>query len=523
MCAALVVLALTLSASATLLASAAHAAQDDAAQPFATTWSVGMHDASIIARDLERLVDHGGSERAPDRVAADGTEPTHLVWVGLTDKGIHSDTQFRAALRAAENALSDASRARRLRAGGPWIVDYLDIPVPERYVAAIAATGATVRVASRWLAAVSVEATAAELHAITELPFVARLTPVARGKRREPLDPAGAAPQTPPAIPGAGASNVLPLDYGPSLQQLEQIQVTDMHALGYTGAGVIVCMLDTGYFKDHEAFATIQSSGRLLAEWDFINDDGNTQNEPGDSSTQHNHGTLTWSTLGGEKDGELYGPAYGATFVIGKTEDVTDEYPLEEDFFVAGLEWADGLGAQVVSSSLGYTDWYTYEDMDGQTAVTTNGCDIAASRNILVCTAAGNEGSGSWYYMIAPADGDSVVAVGAVDSGGDLAWFSSHGPTYDGRTKPEVCARGIDTWCATPGLGGNDYTGANGTSLSTPLVGGVAALLMEARPAWSAMQVREAMMMTADNASAPDNDYGWGVVQTLDAMNYGSV
>ncbi len=467
------------------------------AAPFDHPWTIARHDQGTLAADLARLD------------AAAGAIP---VWVYLTDKGITSDESYARARAAAEAALTPAARERRAQLGGAALVDYLDLPVRADHVQAIAATGAELRQTSRWLNAVSVNATPAELVRIAVLPMVARLAPVARGPR-SPLPGPERTPET------AGAAQVHILNYGQSLGQLDEIQVADVHDLGYSGAGVLVCMLDTGYYKQHEAFAPAISSGRLIAERDFINGDWNTQNEPGDPSTQHNHGTYTWSALGGQKPGQLYGPAFGATFAIGKTEDVADEQPIEEDFWLAGSEWADSLGARVISSSLGYLDWYTYEDMDGNTAVTTNAADIAASRNILVCTAAGNEGNSSWHYLIAPSDGDSVIACGAVDDANQVAGFSSWGPSYDGRMKPEVCARGVSTRCATT-QSTTSYAGVSGTSLSTPLIGGAAALVMEARPAWTAMQVREALIRTADTVNNPDYRRGYGRIRVHDAINY---
>ena len=167
---------------------------------------------------------------------------------------------------------------------------------------------------------------------------------------------------------------------------------------------------------------------------------------------------------------------------------VEQEIQQEEDNYVAGLEWGEQNGADVVSTSLGYLDWYTYDDMDGNTAVTTNAIDIAVGLGMVCVTAAGNEGSDNWYYIIAPADADSVLAVGAVDANGDLAYFSSHGPTSDGRIKPEICARGVSTWaCSSYDMTG--YNNYNGTSLSTPLVAGAAALLIQSPPELSLIHI----------------------------------
>ncbi len=185
---------------------------------------------------------------------------------------------------------------------------------------------------------------------------------------------------------------------------------------------------------------------------------------------------------------------------------------------MAGIEWADSIGADVVSSSLAYMDWYTYPDMDGSTAVTTVAADIASWRGIVVCNAMANAGPASGT-LHAPADADSILACGAVYSSGDIAYFSSRGPSFDGRTKPEVCARGVSTTCASP-YDTTGYTTASGTSLSTPLIGGAAAVILSAHPDWTPMQVREAMMMSSDRASSPDNDYGWGIPDILAAIQY---
>ena len=146
--------------------------------------------------------------------------------------------------------------------------------------------------------------------------------------------------------------------------------------------------------------------------------------------------------MAANQPGSLIGPAFKSEYLLAKTEMVEQEIQAEEDNYVAGLEWGEENGAQVVSTSLGYLDWYTYEDLDGNTVVTTNAIDIAVRLGLTCVTAAGNEGNSSWYYIIAPADADSVISVGAVNVNDMLATFSSHGPTYDGRIKPEVCARG---------------------------------------------------------------------------------
>ncbi|MCA9727651.1 MAG: S8 family peptidase [Candidatus Eisenbacteria bacterium] len=444
---------------------------------------------------------------------------TGKYWIYLTDKEVF-DSQTCARQLDQLGATVDAHAAtRRAKSMPDRIVDFHDLPVASSYVEQLHQLGLDVVHESRWLNAVSVRATRAQLAAVAVLPFVSEIAPVLGTRRHgepdgiiERFSPDAGRRDSEPAAPGD------PFDYGPSRAQLEQINVIAAHQAGLSGAGVIVGVFDTGFEHDHPAFSQIVSEGRLLAQYDFVNDDPETQNESGDDSSQHAHGTFTWSALGGFAEGELVGPAYGASFLLAKTEDITSETPVEEDNWVAAAEWADQLGVDVISTSLSYIDWYTYEDMDGDTAPITIAADIAASRGIVVCVSAGNQGGTAWYYIGAPADADSIIAVGAVDADNILAEFSSHGPTYDGRTKPEVLALGVHTHCAIPVELGADYADVSGTSLSCPLVGGVAALVVEAHPNWPPMLVRQQLLDTADNAATPDNDRGWGLVDTYGAI-----
>jgi subtilisin family serine protease len=183
----------------------------------------------------------------------------------------------------------------------------------------------------------------------------------------------------------------------------------------------------------------------------------------------------------------------------------------EEDDFVRALEWADSIGVDIVTSSLGYYVWYEFADLDGNTAITTIACDIAVGKGITVCTAAGNERLSSWGHIIAPSDGDSVIAVGGVNQFGVLASFSSPGPSADGRFKPDVAARGLEVTTVNP----NDslgYSSSNGTSFSTPLVAGACALILQRNTGWGPMDVLDALRNEASQSNNPDNDLGWGII-----------
>lgn len=450
------------------------------------------------------------------------------VWVFFRDRGFPTPEAELRAIRA----LPDRSAGRRpARRHAPTVQD---LPVAPAFLEALEGLGARVRHPSRWLNAVSVDLPLARVDAVAALPFVRRLEPV-RQQRRDKPDPvdhlldADLTPERAEAVLGevrlpdlrlpTPSQLVAPLTsypaeealhYGASFNQSAQIGVVDLHRRGYTGAGVRVLILDTGFRTDHKATL----GRRVVAQHDFVFNDGNVNNEPADVSSAWSHGTAAWSNLGGFDPGGLVGVAYEAEILLAKTEDVRSELPIEEDNFVAALEWADTLGVDVASASLQYLRFdnnsgYAYADLNGDTAVTTIACDFAAQRGVAVVVANGNSGPGVGTIG-APADADSVISVGAVDSLGALTGFSSRGPTADGRIKPEITARGRSNYCAV--ASSNGYGPASGTSFSTPLVGGVAALLLEAHPHWSGYDVRNALMTTASHPLSPDNNSGYGLV-----------
>ncbi|NOZ63282.1 MAG: S8 family serine peptidase [Calditrichaeota bacterium] len=428
-------------------------------------------------------------------------------WIFFRDKG-NSPYQLTRQIEQVKKELSARTLQRRekVRVMGD-VVDESDVEISAEYLLALKNIGVNPIVQSRWLNAVSAEVNENTRRQILRLGFVRKIQPVAKFRREKPLPAEEFFLHKPQSHR---------LDYGPSLTQNELIRVTDVHDLGFDGSGVIIGMLDTGFdYKYHEAFLHLN----VVGEYDFINQDSVTQNEAGDLSSQQSHGTLTLSAIGGFAPEKLIGPAYGATFYLAKTEDVSNEYPAEEDFWVAGLEWLERNGVDVVSSSLGYLDWYSYKDMDGTTAVTTQAAEMAAQKGVVVVNSMGNEGNNSWHYMIAPADAEDVISVGAVSSDGELASFSSRGPTADGRIKPDVDAMGVSVRGATAGTV-DGYRRASGTSLSCPLVAGVAALILEAHPYLSPYQVAKALRETASNAENPNNDIGWGIVDAYEAIFY---
>lgn len=453
---------------------------------------------SKISPALQTSLAHAGET---DRVTA---------WVFFADKG-HAP-----ALRDIEATLTPHARARRLRnRGANHLVDAYDAPVDARYVDTVRREGLRVRNVSRWLNAVSVQASPRLVEAVAQLPFVRRMDVVRTGTAPLP-EPETA---TPSKTPGAERA-ALSLNYGASFTQNNLIDVPPLHDQGYSGNGVWICMLDTGF--NNLGHVTFQSLDVLITH-DFVNGDSVVSDEPGQMGSG-NHGTNTLSVIGGYAPGDLIGTAFGATYILAKTENTNWERHVEEDAWVAGAEWADSIGADIISSSLGYSTGftngetsYTWNDLDGQTTIVALGAGIAVSRGILVVNSAGNDGFVSLpaNTLISPSDGDSVLAVGAVDASGVRATFSSVGPTADGRIKPDLVAMGVSVHVAS--AFDNTYYNSSGTSFSCPLVAGAAALIMEARPNATNQTIMAALRATASQANAPDRLKGWGIIDAAAA------
>ncbi|MFH2035425.1 MAG: S8 family serine peptidase [Candidatus Zixiibacteriota bacterium] len=435
------------------------------------------------------------------------------IWVFFNDKNIFSDADFdnmAQNLKVINNSLNRRSKVNKNQP------TFADLPVSDIYINRIIETGAVYKRASRWLNAASFEIDKTLLNQIATLPFVNQIKPVAKFKRSVP-----SVEEEKSGVPEFAPMEADALDYGASATQMNMINAPAAHELGYNGQGIIVTIIDSGYRKDHETFATAYDDSRVLGEYDFINNDGDTQNEDGqDLTSQHSHGTKCWSILGGYSPGNLIGPAYGSMFLLAKTEDMAGEYVGEEDNWVAAMEWADSAGTDVISTSLGYSDWYTYEDFDGATAITSIAASTAAGLGIIIAKSNGNGGPAD-ATITAPADAFDILSTGAVDYAENIASFSSRGPTADGRIKPEVCAMGYGTSLADP-YNITGYTTGSGTSFAAPLIGGAAAVLLSANPTLTPLQVRAAFMQTADNAGTPNNTYGWGIINLVDAINWGA-
>jgi len=459
----------------------------------------GQSDGELVSASLQ------------ESLASASPDATHVIWVYFRDKG---DAEERLA--QGRDKLSSRALGRRSRRGGVLpLVGFEDIPPLPDYVEAVRLRVERVRHVSRWLNAMSVEADGSQIAELAGLPFVRRLD-VVRRYRRGRMEPS--VPTLRSTSPSEKSSH-LAIDYGSSFGQLEQINVPAVHDSGLHGEGVVIAVFDSG-FKNlrHEAFSHLD----ILARWDFVNGDGSVANgrDRGDGS----HGSMVLSVLGGYAEGELVGPAFAATFLLAKTEDTESETPVEEDNWAAAAEWAEAAGADVISSSLGYLGFdspfagYSFQDMDGDTAVTTIAAQMAAERGVVVLVSAGNAGFHPEHNTLgAPADGKLVLSIGAVDSFGLRADFSSVGRTADGRIKPDVMAQGVLVKGVDPATR-DQYVLANGTSFSCPLAAGVAALVLQAHADWSVARVRSAMRSTAERMVNPNRLTGWGIIDALEAV-----
>ena len=438
-----------------------------------------------------------------------GINSNYTIWIFLKDKG-DITSKKRNNAKSLLNKHSLDRRQKLLKSN--FLTDFYDIPLEKSYINSLTPYIIKLRHQSKWLNAISAEVKGEQINKIASFLFVKSIDIVRKGKyytySSEEIKP--------------DENRVLKkpqylFNYGPSLNQYEQINVPLIHNMGYSGKGVTICVLDAGFNNlEHEVFNRLDT----IASFDFVNNDNNTDDE--EDAGSGFHGTKTLSTIAGFYEGQLIAPAFGASYLLAKTENTDSETQIEEDNWVAAAEWAEALGTDILSTSLGYKDFddgsaYEAFELDGNTTVITIASDIAASKGMLVVNSAGNEGSGI-TTINAPADGDSVLSVGAVQTDGLRSSFSSVGPTGDGRIKPDVMAMGSNVYVAD--VSGNNYTYSSGTSFSCPITAGAAALLWEIFPFANNMELIDALKQTADNAVNPNNEYGWGIIDLYSAYEY---
>ena len=422
-------------------------------------------------------------------------------WIFFTDRGdINVEREIAAKIASSTEPKNSSRRARVFRS--EQVFNETDVKVNPEYIAAVTEISGSLRTVTRFLNGVSVELDEEGLKRVKIMPFVREVRPLK--VFRESIEP------EPVELMRPGREEK-ETEYGNSFDQLNMIDIIKMHKLGYMGSGILIAVLDSGFDNlEHAAF----DSARIVDMWDFVDNDNNPVGD--------NHGTEVLSVIAALDQGTMIGAAPYATYLLARTEIVVNnkEIRAEEDNWVKAIEWADSLGTDIVNSSLGYTTFddgsgYTYSDLDGDTAVTTIAADAAAAKGMIIVNSAGNEGNTSWYYVTTPADGDSVLAIGSVNRDTIVSQFSSRGPTFDGRIKPDFVALGENVWIVNTS-GHNTYKFASGTSFATPAVSGAVALLLEVHPLWDFDKLKDELISGAHNARA-DSLYGYGIVDTFAA------
>ena len=394
-----------------------------------------------------------------------------------------------------------------------------DLPVNHDYLSGVAATGVTILNPTKWFNGVTIYTTdSLALDAIAALPYVANIRSSGNKTVEEHTKPFFANESIFPMVSQKISQKIGELDYGSSYNQIKMLNGVSLHESGFLGQGMIISVLDAGFrnVDNLPVFDSLWENGQILGTRDFVN--------PGTFVFDyHSHGTSVLSTMGGFFSGQLIGTAPKASYYLLRSEEAAGKSPeniIEEYNWVSAAEFADSVGTDIINSSLGYTTFddptqnHSYEDMDGNTTPITIGADIAASKGILVVNSAGNSGGASWHYIGAPADGDSVFTIGAVTPDSILAGFSSHGPTFDGRIKPNVVAQGSPAWVANSD---SNFANGYGTSFSSPIIAGMCACLWQSHPNCSNIDIINVLQLSGSHYNNPDNDFGYGIPDFIKA------
>jgi serine protease AprX len=436
----------------------------------------------------------------------------------LNDKADNSHT-----LSAPEQYLSQRALQRRARYN--IAIDSADLPVTARYIDSIRLAGAVIILnTSKWLNQVAIFTTdAAALSKINAFQFVKSSIPVGSFTANQFMKPNKFETEPTIEIPANAAPPAAPTNlaqfynYGLSNGQVKIHKGDFLHNHGFRGEGMQMTVLDAGFYHylTLPTFDSIRINNQILGTWDFVDNEASVNED-------HYHGMWCLSTIAANMPETFIGTAPKTSFYLYRTENVAGEYPIEEQNYAAGLERADSLGVDVASTSLGYFIFddaslnYSYNDMDGNTSISARAADIAAKKGMLMVVAAGNEGNKPWHYLITPSDADSVLSVGAVDTLGNIANFSSYGPSSDGQIKPGVAAVGWNAMVANINTG--TPVPLSGTSFACPNMAGLATCLWQAFPEENNMGIISALQQSASKATAPDDRVGYGIPDMKNAF-----
>lgn len=381
-------------------------------------------------------------------------------------------------------------------------IDKHDLPVSAAYLNQLNQHNYRVKLTSKWNNTAVVEISdTTTLQALRDLPFVNRICKVWESPDSLPVfTPSNRFKQI------QNKRDTFPSFYGAGQNQVEMLKADRLHNAGFKGEGITIAVIDGGFYNC-DAIEGLKNC-RILGTKNFVNPGTNVYEE------SQQHGTMVLSCIGANMPNSLVGTAPEASFYLLQSEDNAGENLIEEDYWCAAVEYADSIGVDIVTSSLGYYHFddpaasHKYEEQDGQTALNSYAASLAASRGLLILNSAGNEGDNQWKKIGFPADAKNIITVGAVNAKGMNANFSSLGNTADGRIKPDVMAQGQNS--ALIDFRGN-VTKANGTSFSTPILCGAVACLWQAFPKVRPETIIRAVQQSGNNHEHPNNVFGYGI------------
>ena len=450
---------------------------------------------------------HAQIQVAPDRYRIDFTDKNHSEYT----------------ISQPQTFLSERALQRRVRQNIPVTTD--DLPVSARYIDSLKQMGFEIMNTSRWFNSATVRCLPEDTEKLRKIDFIRHtsfhqteypadttviekdddlktlISFIFQQKDEEGSKPLYAAPEA---------------YYGQAADQVGMMNGQALHDRGFRGQGMLIAVIDGGFNKVDElsGFDSLRSSGRLREVKNFT---PYTDNLFGDN----NHGSNVLSIIASNLPGQMMGSAPDADYVLLRSEEIEHEYLVEEDNWIAAVEYADSIGVDLITSSLGYSTFdvasqnHRQEDLDGRTVRTSRAAAMAAARGMIVCVSAGNDGDTNWKRISVPADADSIVTVGAVGRRGQYVSFSSTGYTADNRVKPDLVAMGEGT--AYQHSMGYIHTG-NGTSYSTPLLAGFIACLWQACPDKGNIEIIEMVKRSASHFHEPNSEYGYGIPDFLKLM-----
>jgi subtilisin family serine protease len=405
--------------------------------------------------------------------------------------------------------LSQRAINRRTRYG--IAIDSTDMPVTPSYITQIRnVPNVTVLNISKWHNSVAIQTSDPNaITTISGLSFVQSVAPIAARTQNSSNGKLIIADQ--PYTSSQRAADITDFfNYGTgSFNEINLHKGQFLHNIGLRGQGIVIALLDGGFFNytTLDAMDSIITNNQVLDTWDFYSNNATVADD-------HPHGMQCLSTIAANIPGQFIGKAPKANFMLYRTEDVNSEYPIEEFNMVCGMERADSAGTDVISASLGYSEFddasfdHTYAQMNGNTTIAAIGADLTAKKGILFVNAAGNEGGAAWHYITTPADGDSVLAVGAVNTSGAVGSFSSYGPSSDGQVKPDVASVGVSAMVQSTS---NTVVTGSGTSFACPNMAGLSAILWQAFPEYNNMRIIRALREAGNIAATPNDRIGYGI------------